>query len=145
MSIQTGNDIPRGKSRLSHRVWDKERWPNFSSSELSCRHCGGLYLWPEFIDRLQRLRETMNAPLRILSGHRCALHNARVGGAPLSEHLKLAADISLQGLNRFYLRDAAKQAGFTGFGYYTTFLHVDLGRPRHWAGSEKARQLWQMH
>lgn len=87
----------------------------------------------------------MKAPLHILSGHRCALHNARVGGAPLSQHLKLAVDINLCGLNLIELRGAAERNGFTGFGFYTTFLHIDLGRPRHWVGSEKARQLWQMH
>ena len=125
--------------------WDSERWPNFSSSELACRHCGEGYSWPDFLDRLQSLRNEMRAPLHILSGHRCPLHNARVGGAPLSQHLRLAADISLGDLNRFRLRDAAKRNGFTGFGFYTTFLHIDLGRPRHWVGSEKARKLWQLH
>mgnify|MGYP003667875523 CR=1 FL=1 len=28
--------------------------------------------------------------------------------------------------------------GFKGFGYYQTFLHVDLGRPRFWGQKE----LW---
>lgn len=145
MKIQSENNRERGKVKIPNVFWDKDRWPNFSASELSCRHCGETYHWPDFLDRLQCLRDDMEAPLQILSGHRCALHNARVGGAPLSQHLKLAADISLVGLNRFRLRDAARRAGFTGFGYYTNFLHIDLGRPRHWVGSEKARQLWQMH
>jgi len=83
-----------------------------------------------------------------LQGHKeidsCALHNARVGGAPLSQHLRLAADISLRGHNRFDLRAACQQAGFTGFGYYTTFLHVDLGRSRHWYGNQNARKLWML-
>jgi len=132
------------ESRSPPHSWNEDRWPNFSSAEMACRHCGEGYLWPEFLDRLQGLRREMDAPLIILSGHRCAIHNARVGGAPLSQHLKLAADISLRDLNRFQLRDTAKRNGFTGFGYYTTFLHIDLGRPRHWFGSKKARLLWQM-
>lgn len=132
-------------NRPLRQKWDADRWPNFTKMEMACRHCGEGYVWPDFMDKLQSLRRNMNAPLIILSGHRCALHNARVGGAPLSQHLKLAADISLRDLNRLHLRDAAKRNGFSGFGYYTTFLHIDLGRPRHWVGSEKARQLWQMH
>lgn len=95
------------------------------------------------MDALEAMRLDVARPVRVLSGHRCALHNARVGGAPRSEHLKLAADISLRGHDPSALRDAAKQAGFTGFGYYSTFLHIDMGRPRVWHGSQRAKDLWQ--
>jgi hypothetical protein len=145
MKTQAETIPVQDEDRFLHQLWNTDRWPNFSAAELSCRHCGESYHWPEFVDRLQCLRDEIKKPLYILSGHRCALHNARVGGAPLSQHLKLAADISLRDINRFQLRDAAKRIGFSGFGYYSTFLHLDLGRPRHWVGSEKARQLWQMH
>lgn len=128
-----------------HDVWDAKRWPNFSESEMACRHCGESFLWLDFLDRLQDLRQITATPLYILSAHRCALHNARIGGAPLSEHLSLAVDISLYRHDRFVLAETAKRCGFTGFGYYATFLHLDLGRPRHWYGGQKARQLWQMH
>ena len=47
-----------------------------------------------------------------------------------------AADISIVGQDKIKIRDTAREAGFTGFGYYQTFLHVDLGRPRDW-GKEK--------
>ena len=145
MKTQAETRQVQDEDRFSYQLWNTDRWPNFSAAELSCRHCGESYHWPEFVDRLQGLRDEIKKPLYILSGHRCALHNARVGGAPLSQHLKLAVDISLRDINRFQLRDAAKSIGFSGFGYYSTFLHLDLGRPRHWVGSEKARQLWQMH
>lgn len=88
-------------------------------------------------------RNRVGRPFHILSGHRCALHNARIGGAPLSQHLRLAADISLRGHDRHTLHDALQEAGFTGFGFYTTFIHADLGPTRHWFGSTKARTLWQ--
>lgn len=126
-------------------VWDKLRWPDFSETEIACRHCGESVIWNEFLDKLQDLRNMVGRPIHILSGHRCALHNARIGGAPLSEHLRLAVDISLYNHNRFTLADLAKQSGFRGFGYYSTFLHLDLGRARHWYGGPQARQLWQMH
>jgi len=127
---------------LSHiDIWP---WQSFSRLEMSCRHCGQGYHWPDFMARLQTARDSVRRPFHILSAHRCALHNARVGGAPLSQHLRLAADISLRGHNRFDLRAACQQAGFTGFGYYTTFLHVDLGRSRHWYGNQNARKLWML-
>jgi uncharacterized protein YcbK (DUF882 family) len=79
--------------------------------------------------------------VQILSGHRCPIHNARVGGAPLSRHkIHIAFDINLAGHDLAGLLAACRQAGFTGFGYYQTFLHVDHGRPRRWwsKGGQKA-------
>ena len=120
-------------------------WQNFTSAEMSCRHCGETYAWPEFMDRLQVARNQVGRPFKILSAHRCSLHNARVGGAPLSQHLRLAADISLVGHDKRALLLACRRAGFTSFGFYNTFLHIDLGRPRHWYGGQKAKDLWQIY
>ena len=139
--------LPPPTSSLPHPSFDPAVWPwtNFTYAEMSCRHCGEDYYWPDFMDRLQQARQLCGRPFHILSAHRCSLHNARVGGAPLSQHLRLAADISLQGHDRAALRRACEAAGFTGFGFYTTFLHIDLGRPRHWFGSGKAKDLWQVY
>ncbi|WP_371395780.1 D-Ala-D-Ala carboxypeptidase family metallohydrolase [Fretibacter rubidus] len=121
------------------------RWPDFSHTEMACRHCGAGYDWPLFMDLLQAMRDDIGRPLRVLSGHRCGIHNARVGGAPLSQHLKLAADIALDSHDPVRLRRAAQHAGFTGFGYYRTFLHLDLGRPRQWFSPHPSvRDLWQI-
>lgn len=68
--------------------FDAARWPHFAPADIACRCCGEIYIWPEALDTLERLRVAMNAPLNIDSGHRCALHNARVGGAPMSLHKK---------------------------------------------------------
>ena len=119
-------------------------WPHFSASEMACRHCGQGYYWPAFMRRLERARIVSGKPFHILSAHRCALHNARIGGAPLSQHLRLAADIAVYNHDRFALEAACRAAGFTGFGYYQTFLHIDLGSPRSWHGSQKAKELWQV-
>ena len=109
---------------------------------MACRHCGEGYTWPEFMDRLQSARDRVGRPFRIHSAHRCALHNARVGGAPLSQHLRLAVDIGLRGHDRHALHAALRAAGFRGFGFYRTFIHADLGPAREWFGGNHARKLW---
>ena len=125
--------------------WQSQNWPHFRPEEFACRHCGEIYVWPEFLDRLTQARKHIGRPFHILSGHRCSLHNARIGGAPLSPHLTLAADISLFEHDRGQLFKVCKMVGFTGFGFYQTFLHIDLGRPRHWFGSKNARSQWQIY
>jgi len=97
------------------------------------------------MEKLQAARNEVGTPFHILSAHRCSLHNARIGGAPLSQHLRLAVDISLRGHDLQVLLEASRRAGFTGFGYYNAFLHIDLGRPRHWFGGQKAKDLWQTY
>ena len=87
----------------------------------------------------------MNAPLRINSGHRCALHNARVGGAPLSLHKKLAFDVALAGHDPAQLAAAARASGFRGFGFRQTFLHLDTRvRPAHWFYGERSKAKWTL-
>ena len=44
----------------------------------------------------------------------------------------LAADISVIGQDKTLIQRIAEDLGFAGFGYYRTFLHVDLGRSRFW-------------
>ncbi|HHL43630.1 MAG TPA: hypothetical protein ENJ42_08435 [Hellea balneolensis] len=129
--IQRGGSLP---------YW---RWRDFTRTEMACRHCGEEYYWPEFMDRLQQARNQSKSPYTVHSAHRCSLHNARIGGAPLSQHLRLAVDIGLSGHSPSELLSQCRNAGFRGFGFYTTFLHIDLGRARFWYGSRKAENLWQ--
>jgi hypothetical protein len=114
--------------------WDKRRWPNFSPSEkfLHCKCCGEFYLDVASLDALQRTRTNVGQAIKLNSGHRCILHNARVGGAPRSMHKLIAFDLALKGHDPKKLLIAARDAGFRGFGFYRTFLHVDMGRKRHW-------------
>lgn len=126
------------------------RWPHFSVAELACR-CGGRFCagayWhdPVFLDGLEDVRRRIGGlPLVITSGHRCAGWNAAVGGAPLSQHKQIAADISLTGHDRFSLLAAAEAAGFTGFGLGRGFLHIDRrARPARWIypGSDTAWKI----
>jgi uncharacterized protein YcbK (DUF882 family) len=88
---------------------------------------------PDALDTLTAAREIVGRPFRILSAYRDPIHNAKVGGAPLSRHkYGDAFDIALTGHDRDELLEACKTAGFRGFGFYNTFLHVDLGSRRSW-------------
>lgn len=124
-----------GAHRSLKRDW---RWPHFSIGELACR-CGGRFCdgeyWhdPVFLDGLEAVRAAIGRPLVITSGHRCAGWNGAVGGAPLSMHKQIAADIALAGHDRFALLGAAEAAGFTGLGLAKSFLHLDRrARPARW-------------
>ena len=62
-------------------------------SEYTCSHCGSLppdfdfYNYEEFFDVFDDIREEWGKPIIINSGYRCPVHNAAVGGSPLSAHV----------------------------------------------------------
>jgi len=134
------------------------RWPSFTPAELACkcagRSCKGQY-WhdPSFLTRLQALRDHMGRPLRVNSGRRCRLHNARVGGAPLSQHkLSIGVDISVAGWTRGERKKlllAVIALGFGGVGYASSFLHLDArpmrpsGIPAQWDYSKGGMAQWR--
>lgn len=125
--------------------WDYDRWPNFTPKELSCmcKFCRGeLYFDEQSFDAIQMLRHLVERVVFINSGHRCIAHNKLVGGVKQSEHLKMAFDVALAGHVHKNLLKSAVQAGFTGIGLYSTFIHLDLGRKRHWFGGGSAPQIW---
>ena len=119
-------------------------WANFTPAELASRGDGSLLLEEDAIGRLQWARNQADRAFHIHSAYRDPIHNARVGGAPRSRHKSGDAfDIGLLGHARHVLLNLCRAAGFTGFGFYQTFLHVDLGPRRTWYGGNIARQLWK--
>lgn len=126
---------------FSEAPWEPNLWPNFSPQEFACHHCGEFYWAPEFFIASQKMREMLGKALNVNSGHRCPIHNAIVGGAPLSEHKKIAVDYGLSGHTPEALLIAARSAGYTTFGFYGTFLHCDFRPGRRWATKE-GRKTW---
>jgi len=115
------------------RTWSAWRWKFFQPREIACRGTGKLTVVDGLLDRLDVLRMRCGFPLIVLSAFRSPYHNAFVGGAVFSLHLKaLAVDLSIVKQDKKLMEQIAKEEGFTGFGYYRTFLHIDLGRPRFW-------------
>lgn len=111
-------------------------WADFQPVEVACRCCGELYLDRASMDALQRLRNAWGKPIIINSGHRCAAHNAAVGGAPASQHLDIAFDCRCPSLEQKDFCRLALEAGFTGIGRYPGkgFVHLDRGPARVWWG-----------
>jgi uncharacterized protein YcbK (DUF882 family) len=99
---------------------------------------------PRLLDLLTRIRARLetNKPVQVISGYRSPLTNAMLrdrhahsGVASKSLHMQgmaidiRLADCDLQTLHRVAL---AERSG--GVGYYpeSDFVHVDVGRVRHW-------------
>ncbi len=100
---------------------------NFDDREFACRHCGVVKVAPHLVEHLEKLRTIVGRPLVIVSGYRCPVHNANVGGRPSSIHLLGgAADIE----HGYATLVQAERAGFTGIGTRGHWVrHVDV-RPR---------------
>jgi uncharacterized protein YcbK (DUF882 family) len=98
---------------------------------------------PEFIYKLQKLRNVVDVNFVISSGYRTEAYNAILGGASESYHCKgIAADIDHQGWNgeiKFKFVSAASALGFS-IGIYDKHFHVDtrLGPKILWIGKSKS-------
>lgn len=120
--------------------WDKIQY--FKRKEFACKcgKCGGFPVEPDpaLLEILVKIRAYFGKPVHINSGIRCAAHNADVGGATASQHLKgTAADISVEGVTpervAIYAETLLPKTG--GIGRYKTFTHVDVRKNRsRWNG-----------
>jgi len=110
------------------------RWKHFTPEEIASKGDGSILIDEPALDKLERLRVALGRPLVVLSAYRDPLHNARVGGAPLSQHkFGRAFDLKLT-VDRDLLIRTARDVGFGGIGIYSTFVHVDDGPSRKWQG-----------
>jgi uncharacterized protein YcbK (DUF882 family) len=103
---------------------------NFRSEELDCVCCGVCEMDPDFMTRLQALRDDFGQGITITSGYRCQSHNREIGGAKNSQHLYgKAADITHPWLDA--LHEMAKKH-FPNAIKGPGFIHVDTGPKRFW-------------
>ena len=99
---------------------------------------------PKLMDLLATLHATVDAkqPFQVISGYRSPKTNAMLheasehsGVANKSLHMKgMATDIRLPDVALSHLHNAALALSGGGVGYYpkSDFVHVDVGRVRHW-------------
>jgi len=120
----------------SYKDVPSETWPCefFSPFEIACKATGEILVNVQALQALDKFRKEIGVPFSPNSAYRSAYHNARVGGAPFSQHrLGSAFDIPLAiGTKKEIIR-VAKVVGFKGLGInYNTFVHIDMGRARTW-------------
>ncbi len=73
--------------------------------------------------------------MKLTSAYRSPVHNKKVGGTKNSMHLQAKAfDVQMAGHDPTQFEAAAREVGFTGFGFYkeSNFIHIDTGRAREW-------------
>lgn len=98
---------------------------------------------PGLFDLLHEVRQATGAkgPFQVISGYRSPATNAMLretgGGGVASHSMHLegrAIDIRVSDVRTTVLRDAARELGRGGVGYYRDldFVHVDTGRVRTW-------------
>jgi zinc D-Ala-D-Ala carboxypeptidase len=123
---------------------DWSLYPNFSEAEFRCRHTGKCEMRPEFMARLQRLRQAYAAPMKITSGYRHRSHPVEARKVATGAHvLGRAADVAVTGADAIRLVVLAAEFGFTGIGVQQKgdgrFIHLDdvpagvLPRPAIWS------------
>lgn len=105
--------------------------PHFLEREFACSCCGTVKVDPELVRRLELLRAVVGKPLVVVSGYRCAVHNARVGGAKQSQH-RLGTAVDLK--HGYATVRQAAAAGFRGIGHRGPWaVHVDIrSTPARW-------------
>ncbi|HMO07712.1 MAG TPA: D-Ala-D-Ala carboxypeptidase family metallohydrolase, partial [Paracoccaceae bacterium] len=126
----------------------RDDWPSvyFTPQEVACRRTGRVLLTGEVrtaLRMLDDLRRAMGHPLILNSGYRSPEHNAAVGGARNSLHLRgLAFDVRMANVDPHRFEAEARRVGFTGIGIYARsgFIHVDA---RHLAGMAPWRAVQQ--
>lgn len=116
---------------------DWSKYPNFNRDEFDCKHTGKNEMKPEFMQKLQELRDLYGQPMTITSGYRDATHPVEAKKAQAGVHsLGIACDVACNGNEAFLLMKYAVIVGFTGIGVSQKgsrrFIHLDIheGTPR---------------
>lgn len=106
---------------------NKWNYRYFTPKELASKGDGSIKISVPALDKLEALREAVGCPIIINSAYRDPIHNAKVGGAPLSRHkFGDAFDISLATVEKDKLIKVAQDIGFGGIGInYKSFVHLD--------------------
>lgn len=99
----------------------------FKIEDFDCQETGERGISPEFIHRLDELREACGFPFYITSGYRSPDHSVEKRKSQPGTHTQgIAADIAVQGgVQRRMVAQKAFELGFTGIGIAKGFVHVD--------------------
>ncbi len=99
----------------------------FALSEFNCQETNQNEMKPEFLERLDELRERCGFPFVITSGYRSPNHTIERDKERPGTHAQgIAADIrTIGGREKYEVVKQALSLGFSGIGVAGTFVHVD--------------------
>lgn len=102
------------------------RASNFQIKEFACRDGSDeILIDGELVRRLQDLRDKFGVTT-INSAYRTPAWNAKVGGAPASQHVQgRASDTVCKGTSPLEVAMTAEAWGMGGIGLYSSFTHID--------------------
>ena len=108
----------------------------FKVEEFDCKHTGKNEMLPEFLEKVDHLRDECGFPFVITSGYRDKSHPIEQAKSIPGTHSQgIACDIKVvTAYQRYTLLRKAFEHGFTGIGIGKDFIHVDtrMGTPVVW-------------
>ena len=104
--------------------------------------CGGNEVSNDALNALNKLRLEAKQRYRVVSGFRRVDKNKKVGGASNSQHIHgNAFDLLVKIDDRSKFYKAAVNAGFTGFGWGSNTVHIDIGKKRWWTYDDSGKAV----
>lgn len=108
-------------------------WPykHFSEKEMACSHCGVMHMEPEFMWKLEALRQELGVIMFTHSGFRCDEFEKQIGGSGANHPKGMAWDGQIKALSVGAVIRAAIGMGFTGIGIKAhgpkegRYIHLD--------------------
>lgn len=102
---------------------------NFTVREFACSDGSDTVLIDtRLVELLQKIRDHFGKSVRITSGYRTKIYNAKIGGVANSYHVKgMAADIVVSDVSAKRVAQYAEVIGGCGVGWYEAkrFTHID--------------------
>jgi uncharacterized protein YcbK (DUF882 family) len=105
-------------------------YPYFTKAEFDCKHTGKNEMQPEFMAKLQLLREKYGRPMIVTSGYRHWTHPVEARkGHTTGEHTRgTCCDVACTtGADRYQIIRLALQLGFPRIGIAKNFIHLGIG------------------
>ena len=137
VEIDSGDIVIHAYSK--EKDGNKKLSENFKVKEFaSTDGADPIFIAPQLVMVLQRIRSHFNRAVTINSGYRTYARNKVVGGAKYSQHqYGIAADIIVSGIAPKDVADYAEtlMPNTGGIGRYSTFTHIDVRREKaRWNG-----------
>lgn len=109
---------------------NKQVGPHFKVKEFACKDGSAITFIDDYMVTILELlrKELGNKPIIITSGYRTPAHNAKVGGAKYSYHMRgMAVDIRVNGMSAKEVAKALdKIVESCGIIVYESWVHFDV-------------------